>query len=254
MALPAPLGATSGKDRASPGILRAPRTAWAGPGGAAAKHGCRCPRTTPCSLTWAPAQAPALDLLADEAAEQAGQRAEAREVLHAVDGDVQRRGRQQPQLSVIGVLHACRGVGVSCPSCSQDRWAPARHPAGRGSFPSHRPTTPQAPERGHPAGPPRETGWCEGAARHPKVPLRLCHACLGLCGVWGQEGGQCAFLGILHTPGLGSGTEDGLCFPESLPPSLEFPSQGTELMTGQLREQSKEIGRASCRERVSSPV
>lgn len=125
---------------------------------------------------------------------------------------------------------------------SQDHCAPARHPAGRGSFPRHRPKTPQAPEQGHPAGPPRETGWCEGGARHPEVPLRLCHACLALCGVWGQEGGQCALLGVLHTQGLGSGTEAGLCFRESLPPSLESPSQGTESMTGQSRAQSKASG------------
>lgn len=47
-------------------------------------------------LTWAPLLAPALDLLTDEAAEQAGQRAELGEVRHVVDGDVQRLGRQQP--------------------------------------------------------------------------------------------------------------------------------------------------------------
>lgn len=73
-------------------------------------------------------------------------------------------------------------------------------------------------------------------------PPQAVHACLALCGVWGQEGGQCAFLGVPHTLGLGSGTEDGLCFQESLPPSLEFPSQGTESMPGQLREQSKASG------------
>lgn len=72
------------------------------------------PSCHPCWLTWAAAQAPALHLLTDEAAEQAGQRAELAEVLHAVHGDVQRLGRQEPQLGIIGVLHACRGVGASC--------------------------------------------------------------------------------------------------------------------------------------------
>ena len=57
--------------------------------------------------TWALAWGLALDLLADEAAEQAGQRAELGEVLHVVNGNVQRLGRQQPQLGLVSVLHAC---------------------------------------------------------------------------------------------------------------------------------------------------
>lgn len=50
-----------------------------------------CHRHPP--LTRGPA--PALDLLADEAAEQAGQGAQLGKVLHIVDGDVQRPGRQE---------------------------------------------------------------------------------------------------------------------------------------------------------------
>ena len=115
--LPLPsLAGTSGRGRCRPGCrpLRAPRpeergsagrtpegpqppcpfarSRRAGPGRAAASQGSLpCHRHPP--LTRGPA--PALDLLADEAAEQAGQGAQLGEVLHIVDGDVQRPGRQE---------------------------------------------------------------------------------------------------------------------------------------------------------------
>lgn len=63
-----------------------------------------------CPLTWAPPLAPALDLLTDEAAEQACQHAELGEVRHAVDSDVQRLGRQEPQLGLVSILHTCHGA------------------------------------------------------------------------------------------------------------------------------------------------
>lgn len=179
MALPAPLGDTSGKDNAPPGILRALRTAWAGPGGAAARV--RDPALVPpCSLTGAAARAPALHLLADEAAEQAGQRAELGEVLHAVHGDVQGLGRQEPQLRIVGVLHACRGWG-ELSVASQDHWAPARHPAGRGSFPSHRPKTPQAQSGATRPGP-RERRAGVKVGLDTEGPPQAVHACLAVCG------------------------------------------------------------------------
>ena len=106
------------------------------------------------SLTWAPMRAPALDFLADEPAEQAGERAELGEVLHVVDGDVQGLGGQEPQLGFVSILHACRRVGgrVSSPStlvCCTVRATGPLLVTQWAEGPSQGPQTPQAPERGH---------------------------------------------------------------------------------------------------------
>lgn len=96
---------------------------------------------SPPELTWARTGAPALHLLADEAAEQAGQGAELWEVLHTVDGDVQGLGRQEPQLGLVGVLHAC-------PQGAEGEEGPLgavvtshKSPSGLGGHPSHKPKT-----------------------------------------------------------------------------------------------------------------
>lgn len=107
-----PLAATSRKDRGSPVVLRALRARWEGTWWGCTWCGDPAPVPAP-SLTWAPTRAPALDLLADEPAEQAGERAELGEVLHVVDSDVQRLGGQEPQLGFVGILHACRGKGLA---------------------------------------------------------------------------------------------------------------------------------------------
>lgn len=76
----------------------------------AAGRACKAP-----PLTCGPAQAPALHLLANEAAEQASQGGQLGKVQHVVHSDVQGLGRQGLQFCLIGILHTCSGVkGTGC--------------------------------------------------------------------------------------------------------------------------------------------
>lgn len=135
-----PLAATSRRlTGSSPVVLGALRVTGGGPGWGLHLVWRPCPAPA-ASLTWALTRAPALDLLADGAGWSRPESVPLGSPGHAVDGDVQRLGCQKPQLSFVSILHTCCRVEerVSPPAplllCSQDHWAPAGHPVGRGLF------------------------------------------------------------------------------------------------------------------------